>query len=137
MHQFSVWQIGISAVTHSLVVGWHVSAWPSQHSLQDLQSNQTSPLQNPSQSGKWWCTWSIRSLNYGRTDCTFHLRISWVWPNYVTKKSSWSQTGSRIQILIRIGRVELNPDPVGFLLIRAKTIQQLKGKQWATHNRKN
>ena len=74
---------------------------------------------------------------YGRTDCTFHLRISWVWPNYVTKKSSWSRTGSRIQILIRIGRVELNPDPVGFLLIRAKTIQQLKGKQWATHNRKN
>ena len=53
------------------------------------------------------------------------------------KKSSWSRTGSRIQILIRIGRVELNPDPVGFLLIRAKTIQQLKGKQWATHNRKN
>ena len=42
-----------------------------------------------------------------------------------------------MQILIQIGRVELIPDPVGFLLIRAKTIEQLEGKQWGTHNRKD
>ena len=48
-----------------------------------------------------------------------------------------SSDESKIQILIQIGQVELNPDPVGFLLIGAKTIQQLKGKLWATHNRKN
>ena len=52
------------------------------------------------------------------------------------KKSSWSQTGLRIQILIQIGRVVLNPDPVGILLIRAKTIEQFEGKQWGTHIRK-